>query len=74
MDKYITIVVRVVDEPAARAFVPGVMLGSNMVVACGLGHALDHAEKVKELVPEEKDDELAELERENIAPFVPWAK
>ena len=71
MPKYFTIVIRADDELAARKLTPGEKVGPNTITACSLGDALTLNEKIKALVPESKEEELAELEAVDLAAFFP---
>lgn len=70
MDKYFTIVIRADDEKAARKMVPGEKLGNNTITACSLGDALMVNEKLKALIPDDKDDEVTAVEMEDMRPFL----
>jgi hypothetical protein len=71
MQKYITIVIRADDEISARSLVPGQMIGPNVIVGCSLGDVLKLSDAFKELIPEEKEDEVGELEGASLKPFLP---
>lgn len=71
MNKYFTIVIRADDEKAARSLIPGELIRGNPITACSLGDALTLNDKLKELIPSEKDDAVSELEMETLKPFLP---
>jgi hypothetical protein len=71
MAKYLTIVIRADDEPAARQLVPGEKIGPNSITACSLGDALSLNDKFKELISDEKLDEAEAAESESMAAFFP---
>lgn len=69
MNKYFTIVIRADDEKAARSLVPGEIIRGNTITACSLGDALTLNEKLKQLIPPEKDDAISTLETEDLKAF-----
>lgn len=69
MTKYFTIVIRADDEKAARSLVPGEIIRGNIITACSLGDALTLNEKIKNLVPAEKEKDLSALEHADLFPF-----
>lgn len=71
MSKYFTIVIRADDEQAARSLVPGEKLGNNTITACSLGDALTLNDKLRELIPEDKQDEVEQAEAEDLRAFFP---
>lgn len=70
MSKYFTIVIRADDERAARALSPGEKIGPNTITSCSLGDALTLNEKLKELIPSEKEDEVSAIEHQDLAAFL----
>ena len=68
--KYFTIVIQADDEKAARQLVPGEKIGPNTITACSLGDALTLHEKIRELIPQEREDELVALEADDLKAFL----
>lgn len=70
MPKFFTIVIRADDEKAARALVPGEKIGPNTITACSLGDALTVNDKLKELIPADREDEVSAIEQQDLAAFM----
>lgn len=71
MAKYYTIVIRAEDDSAARQLVPGEKVGPNPIVGVSLGDALTLNDELKNLIPEDREDDVAELEAKDLAAFFP---
>lgn len=70
MHKFFTIVIRADDEKAARSLIPGELIRGNRIVSCGMGDALSLNDKLKELIPAERENAVSALEQSDLAAFL----
>jgi hypothetical protein len=72
MKKYFTIVVRADDDAqdhaARRLLVPGEKIAGCTITGCSLGDALTLSERLKTLIPDDKEEDLSKLEQADLAP------
>ena len=68
--KFVTLILRVDDEKAARTLVPGVTVAGNPITAFALGDALALNTALSALIPPEKHAAAYAAERKDILPFL----
>jgi len=70
LPKFVTIVLRVNDEKAAKTLVPGVTIAGNTITATSLGDALALNTAFKAMIPQDRQSDAYAAERQGILPFL----